>query len=127
MSGFPPGGSGPARSPGELLDEALREIAHIERELVEAGDQTTLARFGDKVRGTEVAALFGYTVATTDEARTIDRLTYFPHAPRLIREYLDRQSQGGGLNTQRPPTMVETTSASRSPQGSRSRTTRSAT
>jgi hypothetical protein len=122
---------------GNLLKDALREIDRIERSLVEAGDRRTLARFGDPERGAEVAALFGYTLLATEEARIVDRLTYIPQAQTLIREYLEltqaprawdleRQSQGGGLNTQRPATIVETTSASRSSQGSRSSTTRSA-
>jgi hypothetical protein len=119
------------------LQDAFRELARIERALVEAGDHRMLARFGDPERGVEVAALFGFTLLATDEARTVDRLTYLPQAQQLIREYLElaeaprawdleRQSQGGGLNTQRPATIVETTSASRSSHGSRSSTTRSA-
>jgi hypothetical protein len=108
------------------LQEAIREIARIERSLVEAGDRWTLARFGDPERGREVAALFGCTELATDEARMVDRLTYLPQAQRLIRAFLDLQSQGGGLNTQRPATIVAVTSASRSSQGSRSSTTRSA-
>jgi hypothetical protein len=119
------------------LQDAFRELARIERALVEAGDRQMLARFGAPERGIEVAALFGYMLLATDEARTVDRLTYLPQAQQLIREYLElieaprawdleRQSQGGGPNTQRPPTIVETTSASRSSQGSRSSTTRSA-
>jgi hypothetical protein len=126
-----------ARSADALLQDAFRELARIERALVEAGDSRMLARFGNPERGIEVAALFGYALLATDEARTVDRLTYLPQAQQLIREYLElveaprawdleAQSQGGGLNTQRPPTIVETTSASRSSQGSRSSTTRSA-
>jgi len=119
------------------LQDAFRELARIERALVEAGDRRMLARFGDPERGAEVASLFGYSVLATEEARTVDRLTYLPQAQMLIREYLEmtraphawdlqRQSHGGELNTQRPATIVETTSASRSSQGSRSSTTRSA-
>ncbi len=143
-AGFAPAGPGTpagvsASTPrlSETLQDAFRELARIERALLEAGDRRMLARFGDAERGMEIAALHGFALLATDEARTVDRLTYLPRAQRLIREYLEltqvprawdleRQSQGGGLNTQRPPTIVETTSASRSSQGSRSSTTRSA-
>ena len=125
---------------GELLDDALREIARVERALIEAGDHRTLARYGDPEHGAAIAELLGYTLLATDEARTVDQLTYLPQSSLLIREYLARsgaprswdvqavpaQPQGGGLYTQRPATMVATTSASRSSHGSRSRTTRSA-
>lgn len=135
--GTPEGVSVSTSRSSEALQDAFRELRRIERALVEAGDRRTLARFGDPERGAEVAALHGYTLLATDEARTVDRLTYLPQAQRLIREYLElaeaphawdleRQSQGGGLNTQRPATIVDTTSASRSSQGSRSSTTRSA-
>ncbi len=121
----------------ETLQDAFRELARIERALVDAADHRMLARFGDPERGMEVGALHGFALLATDEARTVDRLTYLPQARQLIREYLEltraprawdleRQSQGGGLNTQRPATIVETASASRSSQGSRSSTTRSA-
>ena len=127
----------------ELLDEVIREISRIERSLIEAGDRQMLARYGDPENGAAIATLLGYALLTTDEARIVDQLSYFPQSTVLIRSYLARsgaprtwdvaavpvlapQSQGGGLYTHRPATMVATTSASRSSQGSRSRTTRSA-
>ena len=45
---------------------------------------------------------------------------------KALRKVEERQSQGGGLCTQRPATIVATTCASRSSHGSRSSTTRSA-
>ena len=124
----------------ELLEDALREVARIERALSEAGDRRMLARYGNPDHGVAIAVLLGYSLLSTDEARTVDQLTYFPQSSLLIREYLAScgaprtwdvdakplQSQGGGLYTQRPATIVATTCASRSCHGSRSRTTRSA-
>jgi hypothetical protein len=107
-------------------------------------DRRMLARFGNPAHGAEIAACLGYTLLATDEARLVDQLTFLPNSQALIREFLQMasaprmwevariaaegaaQSQGGGLKTQRPAIMVATTSASRSSQGSRSRTTRSA-
>jgi len=134
-----------AQARSELLDDALREVARVERALKEAGDRRMLARYGNLDHGVAIATLLGYSLLSSDEARTVDQLTYFPQSNLLIREYLafsdaprtwdvaaapvqpvSAQPQGGGLCTQRPPTMVATTSASRSCHGSRSRTTRSA-
>jgi hypothetical protein len=128
----------------ESLQEALREILRVERSLVEAGDRRMLARFGNPAHGAEIASRLGYTLLATDEARLVDQLTFLPNSQALIREFLQMasaprmwevariaaegaaQSQGGGLKTQRPATIVATTCASRSSQGSRSSTTRSA-
>src|SRR5579872_6963374 len=131
------GVSDPARS--ELLGEVLREIVRIERSLSEAGDHQMLARYGDPENGAAIAALLGYALLATDEARIVDQLSYFPESTVLVRDYLARtgaprtwevaaapvpereparQSQGGGLYTHRPATIVATTSASRSSQGS---------
>jgi hypothetical protein len=70
------------------LQRALEEVALVEQELLSNGDRHMLARYGDSEAGAALAASLGYSLLTTSEARTVDRLRWLPDGGRLVRLYL---------------------------------------
>ncbi len=70
------------------LERALSEISRVELALVESGDVSTLASFGNPREGSELASRLGYGLVSDSEARVIDQLRWLPDANELIREFL---------------------------------------
>jgi len=70
------------------LERALREISRVECALVESGDLSTLASFGNPREGNEIAVHLGFRRVSDSQARVIDRLRWLPDAEELIREFL---------------------------------------
>lgn len=72
----------------DALEDALRQLALIDRHLRARRDEATLSRFGEAEAGFSIAASLGHTLLTTAEARVVDRLSRMPEGARLVRTYL---------------------------------------
>jgi hypothetical protein len=79
---------GVVAEPADPLDAALEEIAKVEVALRNTGDAATLERFGDAENGAALAELLGHARLSTEEARTVDQLSWMPDGMKLVRAYL---------------------------------------
>ena len=72
----------------DALEDALRQLALIDRHLRARCDEATLSRFGEAEAGFSIAASLGHALLTTAEARVVDQLSRMPGGARLVRTYL---------------------------------------
>ena len=100
------------------LQDALREIAVIDRQLRALGDMATLRRFGEAEAGVSLAALLGYTLLTAAEARTVDKLSRMPDGTRLVRTFLNCSDAPRVSDVERMPERCQRASAAPTPPAS---------